>query len=164
MNEEEIDFIKCLAKARHCSKRISGIAKERSDGSKCSEDTDIEATAAEYFAAKYCGVPFNAGISPKGDGGSDLIIPLSVEVVHLGMVSGKARREGHLIINPHEPQRWADIYLVVAGSISEGFEILGWLPHEVLIGKPMKDFGYGPRYAANVSELIRSDFRKLRRK
>ena len=69
----------------------------------------------------------------------------------------------HLIINPHEPQRWADIYVVVAGSIDEGFEILGWLPHQVLIEKELKDFGFGPRYAAYVDALIKCDLKKLRK-
>jgi hypothetical protein len=163
LRPEEVDLIKCLAKARFASKRVAGIDKTRSDGSICSEDTDVQATAAEYFAAQYCGVPFNAGVSTKGDGGADFVVPLSVEVVHLGMVDGKARRSGHLIINPHEPQRWADIYLVVVGSLEEGFEVIGWIPHEILVQKPMKDFGYGMRYAVNIDALSKKDFRKLRR-
>jgi len=157
------ELLTCLARARFLSKRACGSSEVRTDGSSCSEDIDIEATAAEYFAAEHCGVPFNATVSSRGDGGADFFLQLSVEVVHLGMVGDQPRRTGHLIVNPHEPQRWADIYLVVAGSIVEGFEILGWYPHQSLVEKPMLDFGYGDRYALHVDDLIKSDLRKLRR-
>ena len=149
------ELITCLAKARYLSKRTAGISNTRSDGSECSIDNDIDATGAEFFAAQEYGRPFDSSIGKKGDGGSDFTIPLTVEVIWLGRDkhTGKPRTGGHLIVNPHEPQRWADIYVVVAGGIDEGFNEVGWYPHRQLVSKPQKDFGFGSRYAVNVTEL-----------
>ena len=151
MNRE---LIECLAKARFLSKRSSGISDIRSDGSKCSVENDINATGAEYFAAQAYGQPFNYSIGKRGDGGSDFVIPLSVEVIWLGVDNeGKPRQEGHLIVNPHEPQRWASIYIVVRGSVDEGFEDIGWMPHLALVSLPKKDFGFGDRFACHTKQL-----------
>jgi len=148
------ELIKALAKARYLSKRAAGISSFRYDGSKCSEENDINATGAEYFAAQQYGCPFNATIGVKGDGGSDFTLPLSVEVIWLGVQkNGKPRDKGHLIVNPDEPQRWADIYVVVRGSIDVGFEEVGWVSHNALVKLPKKDFGFGEKFACDISYL-----------
>jgi len=151
MNKELIEL---LAKARYLSKRAFGISGTRSDGSECSEINDINATGAEYFACQQYNVPFNAGIGAFGDGGSDFSIDLSVEVIWLGAFpSGEPRQDGHLIVNPHEPHRWADVYVVVKGSVDIGFSEVGWITHSALIEMPKKDFGFGPRFACHTSKL-----------
>ena len=151
MNKE---LIAALAKARYLSKRSTGISDIRSDGSQCSVDNDLNATGAEYFAAQSYNQPFNATIGKSGDGGSDFTIPLSVEVIWLGLQpNGKPRDDGHLIINPNEPQRWADIYLVIKGSVEDGFEEVGWITHNALVSMPKKDFGYGEKYCCHISQL-----------
>ena len=152
MNRE---LIECLAKARYLSKRAAGISGTRSDGSQCSIDNDIDATGAEFFAAQQYGRPFDSSIGKNGDGGSDFSINLNIEVVWLGINkhTGKPRKDGYLIINPHEPQRWADIYIVIGGSLDEGFYEIGWMPHKILISYPKQDFGFGERYACHINEL-----------
>jgi hypothetical protein len=154
MTEDEKRLITLLAEARYLSKRVVGIPSGRYDGSECSIDNDLNATAAEYHAAQYFGQPFDATVGRSGDGGFDFALPLEVEVVWLGVQpNGKPRDQGHLIINPEEPQRWADVYVVVKGSIDEGFEIVGWITHTALIKLPKKDFGFGEKFACNITDL-----------
>jgi hypothetical protein len=77
-----------------------------------------------------------------------------VDVVHLGILDdGRPRMHGNLIINPHEPWRHAEIYLVVRGSIQTTFELLGWYVHDLLVRRPERNFGYGPRYWCPIDEL-----------
>ena len=156
MNRE---LIECLAKARYLSKRNVGIDATRSDGSECSIENDIDATGAEFFACQQFKRPFDSGVGAKGDGGSDFFLRLSIEVVWLGKDkrTGEPRKGGHLIINPHEPQRWADIYVVISGSLETGFNEVGWMSHKELISKPKKDFGFGSRFAADIKELHQID-------
>jgi len=154
MKKLDRNLVDALAKARFHSKRSAGISDTRYDGSKCSVDNDLNATGAEYFAAQEYGQPFNATIGKRGDGGADFHLPLSVEVVWLGVQKdGKPRDTGHLIVNPDEPQRWADIYIVIKGSVDEGFEEVGWVSHKMLTSLPKKDFGYGKKFACHISDL-----------
>jgi hypothetical protein len=151
MNRE---LIEALAKARYLSKRNVGISNTRSDGSKCSIENDIQATGAEFFAAQAYNRPFDASIGQRGDGGSDFSLHLTIEVIWLGVdKESRPRTDGHLIVNPHEPQRWADIYIVIAGSIEQGFRELGWIPHKVLVRYPKQNFGFGRRFACHISKL-----------
>jgi hypothetical protein len=164
MNNPPKEFFEALGKARMLSKRVAGISSTRSDGSECSIENDVQAVAAEYWATQYFNRPFNAFVGAKGDGGSDFVFPIEIEVVWLGQgKDGKPRTTGHLIVNPHEPQRWADIYVVVKGSIESGFTFCGWSTHKDLLSKPKKDFGYGERFAIPVDELRKSDIRHLKR-
>lgn len=161
LDKSKIELIKCLAQARFLSKRSVGISSSRYDGSKCSIENDINATGAEYYAAQKYGQPFDTTVGQKGDGGSDFTLPLTVEVVWLGQrPNGEPREEGHLIVNPDEPQRWADIYIVVKGSIDTGFEEVGWIPHTALVQFPKKDFGFGEKFACNISELKKPELLK----
>lgn len=154
MNNHEKKLISILAEARYLSKRAAGISGHRYDGSECSIENDINATGAEYFCAQYFGQAFDSTVGKSGDRGYDFALSLEVEVVWLGVQpNGKPRDKGHLIINPEEPQRWADIYIVVKGSIDEGFEIVGWITHTALIKLPKKDFGFGEKFACNITEL-----------
>jgi hypothetical protein len=154
LNEITLSLVKALAEARYLSKRSAGISDHRYDGSRCSIDNDINATAAEYFAAQSYGQPFDATVGKKGDGGSDFSLQLSVEVVWLGIQkNGQPRDQGHLIINPDEPQRWADIYIVIRGSVDTGFEEVGWITHTALVQLPKKDFGFGEKYCCDISQL-----------
>lgn len=154
LNEHEKKLIELLAEARYRSKRAAGISGHRYDGSECSIENDINATGAEYHAAQYFGQPFDATVGRSGDGGFDFALPLEVEVVWLGVQpNGTPRDQGHLIINPEEPQRWADVYVVVKGSVDEGFEIVGWITHTALIKLPKKDFGFGEKFACNITDL-----------
>jgi hypothetical protein len=158
------EFFEALGKARMLSKRVAGIPVTRSDGSDCSINNDIQAVAAEYWAAQLCHQPFNATVSPSGDGGSDFKISLDVEVIWLGQdKSGAPRSNGHLIVNPHEPHRWADIYIVVKGSIESGFSLCGWVTHKELVSNPKMDFGYGERFAMNIKDLRQGDLLRLKR-
>jgi hypothetical protein len=161
MDSTTIELIKTLAKARYLSKRSAGISGQRYDGSECSIDNDINATAAEYFAAQQYNQPFDATVGTHGDGGSDFTLSLSIEVVWLGVQKdGTPRDKGHLIINPDEPQRWADIYIVVKGSVDTEFEEVGWIPHTALIQLPKKDFGFGEKFACDISQLKRPELLK----
>jgi hypothetical protein len=63
------------------------------------------------------------------------------------------RFTGHLIVNPEETQRHANIYVVVAGDIETGFMIMGYMTHSDLVSRPLRDFGYGLKYAAHVDDL-----------
>ncbi|MFW9878245.1 MAG: hypothetical protein ACFFG0_34625 [Candidatus Thorarchaeota archaeon] len=136
------------------SKRNAGISGVRADGSSCSIENDMNATGAEYFAAQQYNQPFNASVGENGDGGSDFTLQLSVEVVWLGVQpDGTPRDKGHLIVNPDEPQRWADIYVVVKGSVDSGFQEVGWITHNALVNLPKKDFGYGEKFACDIQDL-----------
>lgn len=154
LNQDEQELIKHLAKARFLSKRAVGISDTRYDGSVCSIENDINATGAEYFAAQKYNRPFNGTIGSRGDGGADFALTLSVEVIWLGVhINGQPRNTGHLIINPDEPQRWADIYVVIKGSLDTGFEEVGWIPHTALVQLPKKDFGFGEKFVCDISHL-----------
>jgi hypothetical protein len=161
MDETTKELIKTLAKARYLSKRAAGISGQRYDGSECSIDNDLNATAAEYFAAQQYNQPFDATVGKSGDGGSDFNLSLSIEVVWLGVQKdGSPRDKGNLIINPDEPQRWADIYIVIKGSIDTGFEEIGWMPHKALIQLPKKNFGFGEKFACDISQLKKPELLK----
>ena len=67
MDSTTIELMKTLAKARYLSKRAVGISNQRYDGSECSIDNDINATAAEYFAAQQYNQPFDATVGKRGD-------------------------------------------------------------------------------------------------
>lgn len=140
---------------RYHIKRAAGISPVRGDGSMRSAETDRQAAAAEKFAAEALRCPFNDSITVHGDGGYDFLFGLKIEVVWLGInaKTGEPRREGNLIVNPNEPQRWADIYYVIAGTIETGFTSVGWTTHAVLIEQPPQDFGYGPKLAMNIHKL-----------
>lgn len=165
LDEITLRLVKALAEARYLSKRAVGISSYRSDGSECSIDNDINATAAEYFAAQEYNQPFDATVGKNGDGGSDFTLPLSVEVVWLGLQKdGQPRDKGHLIVNPDEPQRWADIYMVIMGSVETGFKDIGWITHTALIKLPKKDFGFGEKYCCDIGQLKKPELlRALKR-
>jgi hypothetical protein len=140
---------------RYLSKRAAGISAVRSDGSVATEENDRQADAAERWAAAALGATYNDAIyADHGDGGSDFTYAgQTVEVVWLGFVAGTSvpRYSGHLIVNPHEPHRHADLYVVVVGSICRGFSLLGCARHSEL--RAGSDFGYGPRLALPTREL-----------
>ena len=163
--EQERKLFEALANARYYSKRAAGISDKRKDGSKCSINNDIESVGAEYYAAEKLGCSFNATIGSKGDGGSDFVLPIGIEVIWLGVNkhTGEPREGGNLIVNPHEPQRWSDVYVVVKGSIDTGFDIVGWTTHRKLVALPMQDFGYGDRYAMHVDDLLKGDLSKFKK-
>lgn len=164
LSEDEKELLKCLGKARHLSKVVAGVRNSsvRKDGSKTSEETDIQGIGAEYFGAKHFKAPINTSIGLKGDGGFDFRLNLDFDVAWLGVdKSGKPIEDGHLIINPDETERWADVYILVKGSLETGFSIVGWITHKKLISLPQKDFGYGPKYAAEIKDLYKNDLRSL---
>lgn len=139
---------------RYHVKRAAGISPVRSDGSICDPENDRQAAAAEQYAANAMGCEYNASITVHGDAGHDFVFSLTVEVVWLGArPDGAPRTSGHLIVNPDEPHRWADLYVVVAGSAEAGFSIAGWTTHARLAGYPLRDFGYGPKMAMPTSDL-----------
>lgn len=156
LSDSEKEGITKIAHNRFNSKRTAGISEVRSDGSVCSENNDLDATGAEYYCAKLCGQPFDTSISITGDLGHDFILNgKTVEVVWLGRdkKTNKPRNTGNLIVNPHEPKRWADIYIVIGGGFDEGYHMLGWTDHKSLIQMPKVNFGFGIRYAMNIYAL-----------
>jgi hypothetical protein len=160
MDFEEIGKI---GEQRYRNKRACGVSRVRKDGSLCDQETDRQSTAAEKFAADQFGVPFDDRICSGGDGGPDFRLPLvhpaggikymTANVKWLGKAYGRPRQKGHLIVNVDEPQRWAELYVSVRGSIETGFELIGWTKHEELIKRPTQDFRYGPKYAMPVEDL-----------
>lgn len=145
---------------RYDAKRAAGISEFRSDGSRTSRKTDVEAGAAEKFAGDFLGKNVNTAIyANHGDKGIDFKInEFSVDVVHLGVLGdGSPRMSGNLLVNPHEPWRHADIYIVVRGTNATGFEIVGWTGHDNLVERPQKDFGYGSRYWMPIRDLEKID-------
>lgn len=141
---------------RYLIKRRAGISTTRKDGSKVSLFTDQQSAEAERFAAEQMGCEFNSEIFVHGDGGKDFSYSLDVEVIWLGVNNDKEPRfDGHLIVNPDEPHRWADIYIVVAGTVKDGFIIIGWTTHNKLATFGLKDFGYGPKMHMPVSKLFK---------
>lgn len=140
---------------RYYAKRDAGISPVRRDGSVATPENDRQAAAAEQFAAAQLGCPFNDSVTAHGDGGHDFVFPLHVEVCWLGVNqhTGEPRRDGHLIVNLNEPHRWADIYIVVAGTVEMGFHVVGWTTHNRLIEYGTKNFGYGEKLAMPVREL-----------
>lgn len=146
--------------ARYYTKRNAGISPIRKDGSLTSAENDREAAAAECFAAKALGCKFNDEITVRGDGGYDFIHKgKSIEVIWLGINKNTLlpRTIGHLIVNPNEPQRWADLYVVVGGTIITGFFIVGWTDHKTLVAQPRKDFGFGAKFALHTTKLNKID-------
>ena len=95
-----------------------------------------------------------------GDGGFDFKINISgfsktCEVVWAGFVKGtnKPRMFGNLIVNPYEPNRWTNIYIVVGGSIETKFWFFGWTTHDVLVKHSLYNFGYGPKFHQRFETL-----------
>ena len=161
MDSNTQELIRALARARYLSKREVGISDVRYDGSECAIDNDINATGAEYFCAQQYNQPFDCTVGKYGDGGSDFCIQLSVEVVWLGVQKdGTPRDKGHLIINPEEPNRWADIYIVIKGSLDTGFQEIGWITHSGLVKLPKKDFGFGEKFCCNITQLKKPELLK----
>jgi hypothetical protein len=155
LDQNEVELITTIGTSRYRSKRSIGISDKRSDGSRCSIRNDIQAAGAEYFAAKSLKCPFNEKITTTGDGGHDFVFAdLTVDAIWLGeSTDGNPRKTGHLIVNPHEPQRWARVYVLVGGNLELGYELLGCISHDRISKFPLKDFGYGPRFAAKIHEL-----------
>jgi hypothetical protein len=140
---------------RYHAKRDAGISDIRKDGSRTSAQTDRQAYEAEKFAADAFQQKFNSEIyDTHGDGGSDFTFHgMTVEVIHLGMDGAGPRLTGNLIVNPHEPQRWANIYVVVRGSIETAFDLVGWYVHDDLIELPKRNFRFGDRFCCHVDDL-----------
>lgn len=157
ISEAQARLLQALAEARYWSKRAAGIPAMRSDGSECSIENDRHSIGAEYFAATECGVPFNPTIAPRGDGGFDFKLSLDVEAIWLGRVGNEPRQEGHLLVNPHEPQRFGDIYIVVGGDMEQGYRFEGWTTHKRLIQNPLGDFRHGERYQMPIGDLYDID-------
>ncbi len=156
LSEQEKEFVLDIANKRFSSKRSAGISSTRKDGSICTPQNDVDATAAEYFAAKIYKQSFDDSISTSGDAGHDFKVNgKKVEVIWLGRDknSGQPRNSGNLIVNPHEPKRWADIYVVVGGGFNEGYNVIGWTDHKSLIALPKRNFGFGDRFAMNITQL-----------
>jgi hypothetical protein len=141
---------------RYLVKRRAGISTTRKDGSKVSVFNDEQSAAAEKFAAEAMGCQFNDKIFVHGDGGKDFSYSLDVEVIWLGVNNNREPRlSGNLIVNPDEPHRWADIYIVVRGSTTNGFEIIGWTTHNKLETFGLKNFGYGPKMFMPTHKLFK---------
>lgn len=140
---------------RYHAKRAAGISATRSDGSVATPENDRQSAGAEQFAAVQLGCKYNDAILTHGDGGHDFEFKLEVEVIWLGVTpDGRPRRQGHLIVNPYEPHRWADLYIVVAGSIEEGFWFIGWTTHRKLTSYPRKSFhGDREKFAMPTADL-----------
>lgn len=142
---------------RYYIKRAAGISPTRRDGSECDPETDRQSGAAEQYAAELCGCAFNDTISVSGDGGFDFRLGdgREVDAVWMGFYAGTAnpRRSGHLLINPDEPHRWAEVYVVIRGSIESGFEACGWTTHEELVAEPKQNKGYGHKYCMHIRKL-----------
>lgn len=142
---------------RYYAKRKAGLSDRRRDGSITNPHTDRQSAAAEKFICELFRQPFNSNVYKNhGDGGLDFrLLKYTVEVIHLGMINNftQPRLAGNLIVNPHEPWRWADIYISVRGSIETKFETLGWVPHKELTERPMRNFGYGDRFWWPIDEL-----------
>ncbi len=152
--EATAEYVKALGKARFWSKRSQGFSATRKDGSVCREDNDIEATLAEFATCRHLGLPFDEGIYRGGDGGQDAVLSLTIEILWLGRhPDGSVRYNGNAIMNPEEPQRWADIYVVVGGGDTEGWTIMGWTTHNVMVQQELRDFGNGPRWGVPCDRL-----------
>lgn len=149
--------------ARYEAKRASGISPVRSDGSWCSGENDRQAAAAEEFAARSLGCEFNGTIlADCGDGHCDFSIPgapgkppIRVDVKWLGGVyNPRPIAKAHLIVNPSDLEReTVDVYVAVAGSIEQGFEIAGWIYREDLRKLPQMNFGFGFKYGVRATAL-----------
>lgn len=166
LTQQEKTYVRTVGRKRYESKRARGIPARRPDGSQCTLENDIESTGAEYFAARHFGCEFREEITSGGDGGFDFrVAGHTVESVWLGehKWTGAPRRTGHLIVDPAQPQRWAEIYVSVRGSVESGFEIVGWTRHGELVVLRKKDFGYGERFAMHINDLYKSDLRELER-
>jgi hypothetical protein len=140
---------------RYYAKREAGLSPVRSDGSHTSPETDRQAAAAEQFAAERLGATYNGDVyATHGDNGHDFTVDgRTVEVIWMGYRSGahEPRYRGNVIVNPHEPHRHADLYVMVAGSIARGFSLLGCCLHTDLVFGA--DFGFGPRLALHTDKL-----------
>lgn len=136
--------------ARFESKREAGISTTRIDGSLYSRDVDEEAYAAEEYAAALFGTEPDPSIR-MGDDGYDFALKVDVKWLGLGP-NGCPRSSGHLIVNPYA-KAWPDIFLVVTGSRSEGFRLLGWASRHDVQSQPLQDFGYGQKHALHTRHL-----------
>ncbi|MCK9567885.1 hypothetical protein M0R72_02905 [Candidatus Pacearchaeota archaeon] len=45
-------------------------------------------------------------------------------------------------------------------SINTDFEEIGWMPHKALIQLPKKDFGFGEKFACDISQLKKPELLK----
>ena len=134
----------------------------RYDGSYTDEDTFMEGALAEKFGAEFLGCDFNDEVyAHGGDGGIDFMLSTTkgekeVEVIWLGFIKGtkKVRETGHLIVNPDQPTRWADIYVIISGCIDGGYKFVGWTSHKLLVSNPRKDFGFGEKFAMHTDNLL----------
>lgn len=137
---------------RYYAKRKAGLSPVNKSGWESTAEIDRQSAAAESYAASIMGCEFNSEVyATHGDGGFDFKYELEVEV-YLAM---HPRAQYLIIDNKH--YRWADIYVVVTGSIEEGFEVRGWTSHRRLAQEPLKDFGYGDRLNIKIDDLWSMD-------
>jgi hypothetical protein len=149
---------------RYRDKIQAGVSTVRRDGSVATEEHNRQGAAAERFAADFYGRPFNdKRYGGRGDGGHDFTIELTVEVVWLGIDPKTGlpktrewtggRHPVSLLVNPWETWRHADIYVLTAGAIETGFQMVGWATHYEVSRGPVADLGYGEKWAFPVSRL-----------
>jgi len=137
---------------RFFKKRSAGIDSKRKDGSICDPENDVQSASAERWVCELVGSSFDKETRTSGDDYDCMLRGRTVDVKWMGFDSrGKARIEGNLIVNPYDPAK--DIYVLVQGSCEEGFSCLGWIDRDSLESLPMRDFGYGRKYAAPPNKL-----------
>ena len=150
------DWAGNIGRKRYQAKVDANISLKRKDGSTIEEEVFRQATAAEAFGVFLVGQSLNEDILIHGDPGYDCLLNLQVEIIHLGFAkNGKPRKKDDwfVIVDPKQKWRWANIYIAIAGSIETDFRCAGWTTHSKLVTYPMKDFGWGKRYAQPTDKL-----------
>ena len=146
--------IKFLAAARYHAKVGNNIPVTLKENCLWHQQDEVQATGAEYFVSQMLQQPV-LRVASGPDGGSGFRIGLDVRVVWLGVQpDGKTRRAGIVLIDPLKTHELADIYVFVAGTVDDGFEIMGWTTHADLEEHKLVDYGQGPRLHMPVCQLF----------
>lgn len=146
---------------RYRAHREAGWSPVRADGSLFSPDTDREAKSAETWCAHRHGAEGDDRVFGEwGDDGYDFPLRVGdsvalVDVYWLGRwPNGTLRkRDGQHLVKNLFQRHWADLFVVVSGSATEGYDEEGWCSVFELWSQPKKNFGYGDRFAMPVEKL-----------
>ena len=139
---------KAVATARHKSNRKNNVKNSRV-GNQSDYQTDLEGIGGEIAFCKTQNVYPDLSIEPRrseDDNGDAIVNGLRFDV------KTTKHSSGHLLVVPWKKDS-ADVYALMVGEFPS-YRFAGTMPAEELCQENrLKDFGYGPSYAASQEEL-----------
>ena len=144
LNKNERRIAVFLGKERYSSNRKNGIRNQKA-GPQSEYETEVEGVGGELVFAKACNLYPDLGVVP---GKFDFTL-------HGCTVDVKTTKypDGKLLVSYSKKLEDCDVYVLVTGSMPS-YVIAGWLYNNEIINEDhVDDWGKGPLYVAEQSEL-----------